>query len=29
MLEALVVKERLSEGVIIKWVHNTAQMADS
>ena len=29
MLEALVVKERLKEGVIIKWVHSAAQMADS
>ena len=29
MLEALVVKERLKESVIIKWVHSAAQMADS
>ena len=29
MLEALVIKDRLSEGVIVKWVHSAAQMADS
>ena len=29
MLEALVIKDRLKEGVIIKWVHSAAQMADS
>eukprot|EP00435_Cladocopium_sp_Y103_P039315 s274_g10.t1 len=28
-LEALVVRERLKEGVIIKWVHSAAQMADA
>ena len=28
MLEALVIKDRLSEGVQIKWVHSAAQMAD-
>lgn len=28
-LEALVIKERLQEGVIVKWVHSAAQMADS
>ena len=29
LLEALVIKDRLSEGVLIKWVHSAAQMADS
>ena len=29
MLEALVIKDRLKEGVIIKWVHSAAQMADA
>ena len=29
MLEALVVKERLKEGVSIRWVHSAAQMADT
>ena len=29
MLEALVIKDRLSEGVQIKWVHSAAQMADA
>ena len=29
MLEALVIKERLKEGVLIKWVHSAAQMADT
>ena len=29
LLEALVIKDRLKEGVIIKWVHSAAQMADS
>ena len=29
MLEALVIKDRLKEGVLIKWVHSAAQMADS
>ena len=28
-LEALVIRDRLKEGVIIKWVHSAAQMADS
>lgn len=28
-LEALVIKERLQEGVLVKWVHSAAQMADS
>ena len=28
-LEALVIRERLREGVLIKWVHSAAQMADS
>ena len=28
-LEALIIRERLREGVIIKWVHSAAQMADS
>jgi hypothetical protein len=28
-LEALVIKERLQEGVQVKWVHSAAQMADS
>ena len=29
LLEALVIKDRLKEGVIIKWVHSAAQMADA
>ena len=29
LLEALVIKDRLNEGVTIKWVHSAAQMADS
>ena len=29
MLEALVIKDRLSEGIHVKWVHSAAQMADS
>jgi hypothetical protein len=29
MLEALVIRDRLKEGIIIKWVHSAAQMADS
>ena len=29
MLEALIIRDRLKEGVIIKWVHSAAQMADS
>ena len=29
LLEALVIKDRLREGIIIKWVHSAAQMADS
>jgi hypothetical protein len=29
LLEALVIKDRLREGVIIKWVHSAAQMADA
>ena len=29
MLEALVIKDRLSEGVHVKWVHSAAQMADA
>ena len=29
MLEALVIKDRLSEGVVVKWVHSATQMADS
>ena len=28
-LEALIIRERLQEGVIVKWVHSAAQMADS
>eukprot|EP00435_Cladocopium_sp_Y103_P007616 s5467_g2.t1 len=28
-LEALVIKERLQEGVSVKWVHSAAQMADA
>ena len=27
--EALVIKDRLREGVIVKWVHSAAQMADA
>ena len=27
LLEALVIKDQLNEGVIIKWVHSAAQMA--
>ena len=29
LLEALVVKDRLQEGIVVKWVHSAAQMADS
>lgn len=29
MLEALVIKDRLRENVLVKWVHSAAQMADS
>ena len=28
LLEALVIKERLSEGVCVRWVHSAAQLAD-
>ena len=28
MLEALIIKDRIKEGVIIKWVHSAAQLAD-
>eukprot|EP00435_Cladocopium_sp_Y103_P041712 s568_g11.t1 len=29
LLEALVIRDRLREGVIVKWVHSAAQMADA
>ena len=29
MLEALIIKDRLQEGVVVKWVHSAAQLADS
>ena len=29
MLEALVIRDRLKEGIKVKWVHSAAQMADS
>ena len=29
LLEALVIKDRLKEGILIKWVHSAAQMADA
>ena len=29
MLEALIIKDRLKEGVVVKWVHSAAQLADS
>ena len=29
LLEALIIKDRLNEGVIVKWVHSAAQMADA
>eukprot|EP00435_Cladocopium_sp_Y103_P060955 s399_g22.t1 len=29
MLEALIIKDRLREGVTVKWVHSAAQLADS
>ena len=29
MLEALIIKDRIKEGVVIKWVHSAAQLADS
>ena len=29
MLEALIIKDRLQEGIVIKWVHSAAQLADS
>ena len=28
MLEALVIKDRMKEGVVMKWVHSAAQLAD-
>ena len=28
-LEALIIKERLQEGIVVKWVHSAAQLADS
>ena len=28
-LEALIIKERLREGIVVKWVHSAAQLADS
>ena len=28
MLEALIIKDRLKEGILIKWVHSAAQLAD-
>ncbi len=28
MLEALIIKDRIKEGVLIKWVHGAAQLAD-
>ena len=29
MLEALIIKDRIKEGICIKWVHSAAQLADS
>ena len=29
LLEALVIRDRLREGIVIKWVHSAAQMADA
>ena len=29
MLESLIIKDRLQEGIVVKWVHSAAQMADS
>ena len=29
MLEALIIKDRIKEGILIKWVHSAAQLADS
>ena len=29
MLEALVIKDRVKEGIIVKWVHSAAQLADT
>lgn len=29
LLEALIIKDRLREGIIVKWVHSAAQMADA
>eukprot|EP00435_Cladocopium_sp_Y103_P074513 s963_g49.t1 len=29
MLEALVIKDRIKEGIVMKWVHSAAQLADS
>eukprot|EP00434_Breviolum_minutum_P025492 symbB.v1.2.022525.t1/scaffold1944.1/size145740/2 len=29
MLEALIIKDRIKEGIIVKWVHRAAQLADS
>ena len=28
MLESLIIKDRLQEGIVVKWVHSAAQMAD-
>ena len=28
MLEALIIKDRIKEGIVIKWVHSAAQLAD-
>ena len=28
-IEALIIKERLREGIVVKWVHSAAQMADA
>jgi hypothetical protein len=28
MLEALIIKDRIKEGIVVKWVHSAAQMAD-
>ena len=29
MLEALIIKDRIKEGIIVKWVHSAAQLADT
>ena len=29
MLEALIIKDRIKKGIIVKWVHRAAQLADS